>query len=280
LIVGLTGASGFVGQRVAERLRRKGHEVRTISVRSAPSPEAVAGCQGIVHLAGEPVAQRWTGEAKKRIRESRVTGTKWLVEAMRPNRPQVLVSASGVGIYGSRGDEVITEATAPATDFLGQVAIDWERAAEEAESFGVRGVRLRLGMVLGQGGGALGKMLLPFKLGLGGPIAGGQQWMSWIHLDDLVSMIEFMLKESTVRGAFNATSPHPVRNAEFTKALGQALHRPAFMPVPAFALRLMYGEMAETILASQRAIPDAAVRAGFTFDYPDVFAALEKIVSA
>jgi uncharacterized protein (TIGR01777 family) len=123
-------------------------------------------------------------------------------------------------------------------------------------------------------------MLLPFKLGLGGPIAGGEQWMSWIHLEDLVSLIEFMLKESTVRGAFNAVSPHPVRNVEFTKALGRALHRPAFMPVPKFALTLMYGEMAETILASQRAIPDAAVRAGFTFDYPDVYAALERILSA
>lgn len=198
---------------------------------------------------------------------------------MRPQPPQVLVSASAVGFYGSRGDEVITEATPPAEDFLGKVAVDWEGEAGEAESFGVRGVRLRLGVVLGPGGGALARMLLPFKLGLGGPIAGGKQWMSWIHLDDLVSLVEFMLKESTVRGAFNATSPYPVTNAEFTKALGQALHRPAFMPVPSFALRLMYGEMAETVLASQRVIPDAAVRAGFTFNFPDVFAALERIVA-
>ncbi len=280
MIVGLTGASGFVGRRLTDRLERRGHEVRPISVHSAPPSEALAGCQAVVHLAGEPVAQRWTEEAKKRIRDSRVIGTKWLVEAMRPNRPQVLVSASGVGIYGSRGEEVITESTPPATDFLGQVATDWEQAAQEAESFGARGVRLRLGMVLGPGGGALSKMLLPFKLGLGGPIAGGEQWMSWIHLDDLVSLIEFMLKESTVRGAFNAVSPHPVTNAEFTRALGRALHRPAFMPVPKFALQLLYGEMAETILASQRAIPDAAVRAGFTFDYPDVYAALERILSS
>ncbi|MEO5923405.1 MAG: TIGR01777 family oxidoreductase [Bryobacteraceae bacterium] len=278
MTIGISGASGFIGRALAERLRKSGHQVRSISVRGPLPPDALAGCDAIVHLAGEPVAQRWTEESRKRIRDSRVEGTRNLVAAMRNHRPQVLVSGSAVGYYGSRGDDVLTESEPAANDFLGQVAVAWEREALEAEALGVRVTRIRTGMVLGPNGGALEKMLLPFKLGLGGPIGGGRQWTAWIHIADLLSMIEFLLKESTVRGVFNGVSPFPVTNSEFTKALAQAVHRPAIFPVPAFALKLLFGDMAEIILGSQRAIPDAAVRAGFVFEHPDVYGALEQVV--
>jgi hypothetical protein len=246
-------------------------------MRTGPSSDALDGCNAVVHLAGEPVAQRWTSGVQRRIRESRVEGTRALVAALRPHPPQVLVSASAIGYYGSHGDSVLTEASPPSDDFLGQVSVAWEHEAQEAEQLGVRVVRLRLGLVLGPGG-ALHKMLLPFRLGLGGPIAGGRHWMSWIHREDLVSLILFMLNESTVRGVFNATSPHPVTNAEFTKALASALHRPAFMPIPGLALKLLYGQMAETILSSQRVLPESTLRTGFTFEYPELFAALKQIL--
>ena len=278
MIVAITGAAGFVGRRLAERLSSQGHQVRAVSLRTSPQPEALAGCQAVINLAGEPVAQRWTAAARQRIRDSRVQGTLQLVEAMRPHPPQVLVSASAVGYYGDHGEGTISESSPAAHDFLGEVASEWERAALTAEPLGARVVRLRLGLVLGNGGG-LQKMRLPFQLGLGGPIAGGRAWMPWVHLDDVTSLILFMLQESTVRGAFNAVSPHPVTNAQFTQALGEALHRPAFLPIPGFALKLLYGEMASMILASQRVLPEATLRAGFTFDYPDVFAALRQILS-
>jgi len=209
---------------------------------------------------------------------SRVEGTRALVAAMREQPPQVLISASAVGYYGSRGDEVLIEAAPPADDFLGRVAAAWEEEAQAAEPFGVRVTRLRIGMVLGPNGGALARMLPPFRLGLGGRLGSGHQWMSWIHIEDLVALIVFLLKESTVRGVFNATSPFPVTNRDFTRGLAEAVHRPAIFPVPAFALRLMFGEMSEVLLASQRALPDAAQRAGFIFQHPDIFAALAQIV--
>jgi len=278
--IALTGASGFIGRALTERLRKAGHVIQPVSLRGALTPDALAGCDAVVHLAGEPVAQRWTSDARERIRKSRVEGTHALVEAMRARPPQVLISASAVGYYGSRGDELLTEASPPADDFLGQVAVAWEREAQAAESLGVRVARLRFGMVLGPGGGALARMLTPFRLGVGGRIGDGGQWMSWIHLDDLTALIAFLLKESTVRGAFNAVSPHPVTNSEFTDALARAVHRPAFLPVPVFALKLMFGDMASIILASQRAIPDAAIRAGFTFEYPDIFGSLAQILES
>jgi uncharacterized protein (TIGR01777 family) len=276
--IAITGASGFIGRAVAARLRALGHETCAVSVRTAPSADSLEGCQAVVNLAGEPVAQRWTAEARKRIMDSRVQGTRTLVEAMRAHPPQVLINASAVGYYGSRGDEILTESSAPGSDFTAQVAIAWEREAQAAEALGTRVVRLRIGMVLGPGGGALKKMTLPFRLGLGGPIAGGRHWVSWIHLDDLTSLVGFMLKESTVRGAFNATSPHPVTNSEFTRALGQAVNMPAIIPMPAFALKFLLGEMAELLLASQRVEPEATLNTGFTFEYPDVFGALKLIV--
>lgn len=278
--VAITGASGFIGRAVASRLRSQGHDVHAVSVRTAPSLDSLKGCQAVVHLAGEPIAQRWTEETRKRILESRVEGTRTLVAAMRANPPQVLVSASAVGYYGSRGDEILTESSPPGTDFAAEVATAWEREAQTAEELGTRVVRLRIGMVLGPGGGALKKMTLPFRLGLGGPIAGGHHWMPWIHLDDLIALVSFMLKESTVRGVFNATSPHPVTNLEFTRALGQAVNMPAMVPMPAFALKLLLGQMAELLLASQRVVPEATLNTGFTFQYPDVFGALKLILDA
>lgn len=276
--VAVTGASGFVGRALAAELQRRGHTVRPISLRGELAPNALQGCDAVVHLAGEPVAQRWTAEARAKIESSRVQGTRALVNAMRQHRPQVLVSASAVGYYGNCGEKVLIESDKCEDDFLGNVARQWEEEAIKAEDLGVRVCRVRIGMVLGNGG-ALQKMLLPFKLGVGGPIGGGQQWMSWIHIDDLVAMILFLMLESTVRGVFNAVAPYPVTNASFTKALGAAVHRPAFMPVPAFAVKLLFGEMSEVVLASQRAIPDAITRAGFTFQYPEIHGALTQILS-
>lgn len=278
MIVALTGASGFIGRAVADHLRNSGHNVRAVSLRGALAPDALAGVNAVVHLAGEPVAQRWTAAARERILRSRVEGTRALVAAMRTKPPQVLISASAVGYYGSRGDEILTEAAPAADDFLGRVAAAWEEEALAAEPMGVRVARLRIGMVLGPNGGALARMLPPFRLGIGGRLGSGHQWMSWIHINDLIALIAFLMKESTVRGIFNATSPFPVTNREFTQALAEAVHRPAILPVPAFVLRLMFGEMAEMLLASQRAIPDAAQRAGFIFQHPDLFAALDQLV--
>ena len=275
--VAITGASGFIGRAVAEMLGSSGHTVRAVSLRGALPPDTLAGINAVVHLAGEPVAQRWTAAARDRIMRSRVEGTRALVAAMRGHSPQVLISASAVGYYGSRGDEVLTESAPPADDFLGRVAAAWEEEAQAAEPLGVRVARLRIGMVLGPNGGALARMLTPFRLGVGGRLGSGHQWMSWIHINDLVALITYLIKESTVRGAFNATSPFPVTNREFTQALAEAVHRPAILPVPAFALRLMFGEMSEVLLASQRAIPDAAQRAGFVFQHPDIFAALAQL---
>ena len=272
--VTITGGSGFIGRAVADRLRAAGHAVTSISLRTTPPPEDFAGCDAIVHLAGEPVAQRWTAAARERIRESRIEGTRSLVAALRREPPRVLISASAVGYYGSRGDEILAEDAAPAADFLGQVAAGWEREARAAQEFGVRVVTPRIGVVLGRGGGALARMLPPFRWGLGGRLGTGRQWMSWVHLDDLVALIEFAIADSTLSGPVNAVSPQPVTNAEFTRELAAVLHRPAIFPVPAAALKLLFGEMAQVLLTGQRVIPEAALRAGFEFRYSDVGRAL------
>ena len=211
------------------------------------------------------------------ICSSRVEGTRRLVDAMRAAPPEVFVSASAVGYYGSRGDEVLTESSSPADDFLGNVCVEWEREARKAEELGVRVICLRNGIVLGNGG-ALEKMILPFKLGIGGRIGDGNQWMPWIHLDDTVSLIEFAISSSTLRGAVNATGPNPATNVEFTRELAAALHRPAILPVPKFALHLLYGDMAQIIYASQRVIPEAALQAGYDFHYPKLDEALLDIL--
>jgi hypothetical protein len=272
--VAITGASGFVGRALSERLRASGHSVTAISLRTQPAPEVFAGCEAVVNLAGEPVAQRWTAAARERISNSRIQGTRSLVAALRKHPPAVLVSASAVGYYGSRGGEILTEDSPPASDFLGHVAFGWEQAAHAAEQFGVRVVTPRIGVVLGHGGGALAQMLLPFRLGVGGRLGTGAQWMSWIARDDLVSLIEFALTNAALRGAVNAVAPNPVTNAVFTRELAAALHRPAILPVPAFALKILFGEMSEVLLGGQHVIPQVALRAGFQFRFAELSEAL------
>lgn len=272
----ITGASGFVGRALAGRLVAAGHSVQPLKLReSAAAPAADA----VIHLAGEPVAQRWTAEAKRRIRASRAEGTRKLVDSLAQlsPRPATLISASAVGIYGSRGDVILTESSAPGSGFLAEVCVEWERAAGIANALGIRVVNVRIGLVLGHGG-ALARMLPAFKLGAGGRLGSGEQWMSWIHLDDLTALVEFALSETSLRGPVNATSPNPVTNAEFTRKLAAALHRPAFAAVPAFALKLMFGEMAGVLLDSQRVLPKAAEAAGFRFRYPDLAPALADLL--
>ena len=286
--IAITGASGLVGRHACGMLRGEGHEVRAVSTRSAIKPEDFEGCDAVVHLAGEPVAQRWTPAAKARIRSSRVDGTRHVVEALaRLNKPPaVLISASAIGYYGSRGDETLTETSAPSADFLGEVAVEWEREARQAERFearaaealGTRVVMLRSGVVLARDGGALKQMLPPFKLGVGGRIGNGKQWMSWIHIDDVVRLMAFAIASPTVTGPINAVSPNPVTNARFTRELARALHRPAIFPVPLFALQMLFGQMAEILYASQRVIPEAAIRAGFEFKFSEIGAALRDLV--
>jgi uncharacterized protein (TIGR01777 family) len=275
----ITGGSGFIGRAIAEHLRAQDHTVSAVSLRTPPAPEAFAGCDAVVHLAGEPVAQRWTSAAKERIMNSRVQGTRTLVAALRQEPPAVLVSASAIGYYGSCGDEILTEDSPPGSDFLGQVAVAWEQEARAAEEFGVRVVTPRIGVVLGRGEGALPKMALPFRFGLGGRLGDGKQWTSWIHLDDLIALVEFSIA-TTLQGAVNAVAPNPVTNAVFTQDLAAALHRPAIFPVPPIALKLLLGEMSQVLLASQRVIPKAALHAGFHFRFGDIGDALRQIFAA
>lgn len=277
--IAITGASGFVGRALSERLRASGHSVTAISLRTTLPPEAFAGCHAVVNLAGEPVAQRWTTAARERISNSRIQGTRSLVAALRQHPPSVLVSASAVGYYGSRGDEILTEDSPPASDFLGQLALGWEQEAHAAEQFGVRVVTPRIGVVLGRGGGALAQMLLPFRLGVGGRLGTGQQWMSWIALDDLVSLIELAIADAALSGPVNAVAPNPVTNAVFTRELAAALRRPAMFPVPAFALKILFGEMSQILLGGQRVIPQAALRAGFQFRFTEVGDALRQSIT-
>ena len=277
--VAITGASGFLGRALSNRLRASGRSVTAVSLRTQPPPEIFTGCQAVVHLAGEPVAQRWTAAARERISNSRIQGTRSLVAALRKYPPAVLVSASAVGYYGSRGDEILTEESPPASDFLGQVALGWEQEAHAAEQFGVRVVTPRIGVVLGRGGGALAQMLWPFRLGVGGRLGTGNQWMPWIALDDLVSLIEFAITDAALRGPVNAVAPNPVTNAVFTRELAAALHRPAILPVPAFALKILFGEMSQILLGGQHVIPQAALRAGFQFRFAELGEALRQVIA-
>ncbi len=290
----VTGASGFLGRRLAVELAGAGHEVQTLSrnprgwgggsrwdpMGGPPPGESLDGADVVIHLAGEPIAQRWTSSAKQRIRTSRVRGTQNLVEGLKlaARRPEALICASAVGYYGSRGDEVLTEASAAGQGFLAEVCQAWEEAADSARELGLRVAKVRFGVVLGGEGGALGKMLPAFRLGLGGPLADGRQWMSWIHGGDAARLLAWLAEHREVDGAVNAASPQPVQNAEFTRALGQALKRPAVTPVPAFALRLLFGEMAEVLTGSQRVLPERARSGGFRFQYEDVVEALRALL--
>jgi uncharacterized protein (TIGR01777 family) len=294
--IAITGASGLIGRRLVKVLGEAGHQLTVFSRHAvadlpgnvrlalwrpgeAPPAGALMDADAIVHLAGENVAQRWTADAKRRIRDSRVEGTRTLVETLAalPRRPGALVCASAVGYYGSRGDEILDERSAPGTGFLPEVCVGWEREAQAAEALGLRVARLRIGIALDSGGGALARMLPPFRMGAGGRLGDGRQWMSWIHLDDLAELFRFVL-ESGISGPVNGVAPNPARNADFTKALAHAINRPAMLPVPEFALRLLFGEMAEVLLGSQRVAPRAALEAGFRFRRPELETALADLL--
>lgn len=282
--IGVTGATGLVGQALTRSLERDGVEVAAFSrdpkrlptaqQRNArtwpPRPEDVA-LDGIVHLLGEPVAGRWTRAKKDAIRASRVDGTRRLVDAIEAlpaeRRPRVLVSASAIGLYGDRGDEVLTETSSPGSDFLADVCVQWEREAARAESLGVRTVMLRIGLVMSREGGALGAMLPAFRMGLGGSMGSGAQWWPWIHIDDLVGLVRLALEREELRGPLNATAPSPERQRDFAKVLARVLGRPAFLPAPAFALRAALGAFSEELLASRRVLPESAQKAHFSFRF-------------
>ena len=293
--VTVTGATGLIGSRLVAALKERGDEVTVLSRRpgdaaqmlrveslrwdpeTEPAPsDGLVGRDGVVHLAGEPIAQRWTNESKDRIRSSRELGTTLLVEGLRQTkpRPRVLVSASAVGFYGASDGELLDESASPGTGFLAAVCEAWEGAARAATELDVRVVSLRTGVLLDRSDGALARMLPPFRLGVGGPVAGGDQYISWIAPDDLVRLYVAALDEPSWSGAVNATAPEPVTNREFSHALGRVLHRPAVLPIPGFALRALYGEMASVVTSGQRAIPVRALENGFEFRHPTVEGAL------
>jgi len=293
--VAVTGASGLIGSALVPFLRTAGHEVLSL-VRRAPVAAdevgwdpargeidrlALEGIDGVVHLSGENVAAgRWTAARKARLRESRVGPTRLLAETLASlaRRPRVLVSASAVGLYGDRGEEWVTESSPPADDFLGRLSVAWEAATGPAARAGIRVVNLRTGIVLTPAGGALGKMLLPFRLGLGGVLGSGRQYVSWVAMDDEVGAIRHVLEREDVAGPVNAVAPRPVTNAELTKTLGRVLSRPTLVPAPAFALRLALGEMAEALLASTRVRPERLVATGYRFLFPELEPALRHVL--
>ena len=290
----VTGATGFVGRRLMERLGGGvvlSRDPKAARERLGPSadafgwnPEEAAaparafdGVETVFNLAGEPVAEgRWTAGKKQRIRDSRVLGTRNLVKTLESlrQRPSVLVAASAVGFYGDRGDELLEETSDPGEDFLAEVCRAWEAEALKALTFGMRVVMARIGIVLDRSGGALAKMLPPFRLGLGGRMGSGQQWMPWIQLDDLVAMLVHAAENAGVVGAMNAVAPAPARNREFTEVLARLLKRPAVFPVPKLALRLALGEVSDVLLGSQRAMPRVALQTAFRFRYPELVGAL------
>ena len=293
--VAISGASGLIGTALRSSLTSDGHEVIPLTRRASSSPletitwdldqgrfdaSALEGVDAVVHLAGEPVAKRWNQERKNAIRQSRVRGTKLLVEGLKSlkNPPKLLVSSSAVGFYGDGGDTELDESAPPGEGFLSDVCHEWEKSTMEALGLGIRAVCMRTGIVLSTQGGALGQMLLPFKLGLGGPLGNGKQWMPWIHIDDIVGAFRYVMANDDLVGAVNGTSPNPATNADFTKALGRALHRPAVLPVPTFGLKLLFGEMAQILVEGQRALPKKLLFTGYEFKYPDLSGALEDVI--
>jgi len=287
----VAGGTGFIGEPLVGRLIARGHDVAVLTrnpakVRSGRAvpwssvASEVAGAAVVINLAGENVgAGRWTAERKRRIVDSRVGSTRELVEAMRDNPPQrrTFISASAVGYYGLRGDELLDESAPAGGGFFSDVVRQWEEAARGAETI-ARVVLLRFGVVLASEGGALQKMMLPFRLGVGGPIGSGRQWMSWVDREDVLRAMEWAIDRPEVRGVYNITAPNPVINRDFARALGRALRRPAVLPTPAFALRLIFGQMAdEMLLSGQRVAPARATIEGFAFEYPTIDAALRHV---
>ena len=293
----ISGASGLIGRRLLKVLGGNGHSLQVLSrhagtnmpgnvkvfpwdpIKAEPPAQSLSDADAVIHLAGESVAQRWTDEVKKRIHDSRVVGTRNLVQAIAKlsRKPAALICASATGYYGTRGDDMLPETAPPGSGFLADLCVEWEKEARAAESLGLRVVRMRTGVALDPRGGALQRMLPPFKMGLGGRIGDGKQWMSWIHLDDLAGLFSFAL-ENRIEGAMNCVAPYPVTNADFTKALAAAVHRPAIFPVPPFVLKLMFGEMSEVLLASQRVQPKQAETADFRFRFPQLEPALADLL--
>ncbi|MDX2228875.1 MAG: TIGR01777 family oxidoreductase [Leptolyngbyaceae cyanobacterium bins.349] len=302
--VAITGATGFVGSRLVERLQAEGHQIlvlarnpeqatRLFPPSKFPAVEVVsytplqsgvwqtqlAGCDGVVNLAGEPISERWTADRKQSIMDSRKVGTEKLVEGIlqAEPKPQVLVSASAIGYYGTSETATFDEASATGPGFLAEVCQAWEAEAQKVQAAGVRLVILRIGIVLGMGG-AIAKMVTPFKLFAGGPIGTGKQWFSWIHRDDLVNLMLYALTQPTLEGTFNATAPHPVRMETFCQTMGEVMERPSWLPVPAFALEVLLGDGAQVVLEGQQVIPKRTQEAGFQYQYPTVKPALEEIL--
>lgn len=277
----MAGGTGFLGRPLAEALAAEHHDVLVLTRARARWPALVDGADLVVNLAGESIAgKRWSAEQKRRILDSRVTTTRALVDAIgaAASPPAVFVSGSAVGFYGPRGDEAVTEESPAGSDFLARVCVEWEAEAGRAASTRTRVACVRTGLVLEKDGGALPQMLPPFKFGVGGPVGSGRQYWPWIHREDWINLVRWIIHTKAASGPINATAPTPVPNLEFARALGRALHRPAFMPAPAFALRLLLGEMADALLLSgQRAVPAKAERLGFRFGYRDLDRALRAI---
>jgi uncharacterized protein (TIGR01777 family) len=303
----LTGGTGLVGRRIVRRLHERGDQPVILTRRAAHCrelfgnhAEAIEGdpmqpggwmdvlgdCDAVIHLAGENVfARRWNADFKKLLYDSRILSTQHVVEALRrrparaDGQPKTLVNASAIGYYGPCGDEELTEDSAAGSDFLAGLCIDWEQATRAAESVGVRVAMVRVGVVLDKEGGALAKMLTPFKLGAGGPIGSGRQWLSWIHHADLIGLFLHALDHTEARGPLNGTAPNPVTNREFSKTLGRVLHRPSFVWTPSLALRVVLGEAATLIATGQRVLPKHPLEQGFSFQYPTLDAALAQILA-
>ncbi len=293
----ISGASGLVGTHLIPTLKAKGHEVYKLVRKTPKSSDEIQwdaekgfgeteqakleNFDAVVHLAGDNVAlENWSDEKKRKIKDSRVVGTRVLVDALKQAKhpPEIFVSASAVGFYGDRKDEVLTEDSKQGTGFLTEVCTAWEDEIEKAEEF-ARVVFLRIGVVLAKDGGALEKMLTPFKFGVGGTIGSGKQWMSWIALDDLIKLIHFALENKNLRGAVNAVAPNPATNEEFTKTLGKVLHRPTILPVPEFAIKLLFGEMGETLLLhGARVLPKKLKDAGFEFEFTNLEDAMINVL--
>ncbi len=290
----ITGGTGFIGSALSRHLSVNGHQVTVLSrtpqaarQHLGPSVHAVGslaqlanedGWQAVINLAGAPIfAARWTPERKCLLRDSRIKLTEELVSylASRAHKPEVFISGSAIGYYGNQGDLTLTEQSPAKPDFSQQLCQDWEHAAEQAESLGIRVCRVRTGLVIGPGGGLLQRLLWPFRVGLGGRMGDGRQWMSWIHRDDWVALADAMLNNPAMHGPYNATAPHPVTQAEFTQTLAACLNRPALLPVPAQALRCLLGEMSELVLGSQRVLPERLLAQGFKFQYPELAAAIK-----
>jgi uncharacterized protein (TIGR01777 family) len=302
----ITGATGLIGPQLLAELREREYEVTVLTRDPARAREQLAGVEAVgwdltgeaapgaallgrdavVHLAGAPVAQRWSSQAKRAIRESRVRGTRNLIEGLRQaersqggERPGVLISSSAIGYYGAHGEEPLDEEAPPGRDFLAQVCVEWEAAAAQARELGMRVVQVRTGVVLDASGGALAKMLPPFRLGIGGPVAGGRQYISWIHTEDLLGIMLGALEDQRWSGPVNATAPGPLPNRDFSRVLGHVLNRPALAPVPGVALRLLYGEMAEIVTTGARVVPAKALVLGYEFRHPELEQALRSALA-